>query len=87
MRLAIQSQFHSDLAIWREERNYMRTFSPAKRASPVANAGSPEKQAGPASRADSCNRKDENTYTDKAGVARFTGLVRPCNHPLRVILM
>ena len=47
---------------WRDESNYMRIFSPAKRAGPVANAGTPEKRAGPPNRANSCNRKVENTY-------------------------
>ena len=37
-------------------------FVPASRASPVARAGISSKRAGPASRAESCNRKDENTY-------------------------
>ena len=47
--------------VWREESNYMSIFTPANRASPVARGKIPSKRDGPASRAESSNRKVDNT--------------------------
>jgi len=56
VRLAIQSQFQPGFA----GRNQLHeNFRPG--LGPVANAGMPAERAGPASQADSCNCKVENT--------------------------